>query len=594
VNKKNNNNNEVIRSQAKNYYHIGWRVSAIAKELEVKPATIHSWKNRDGWERATTIERIDDALEQDTLRLIALPVRTKADENRLAANLRYLEKTAKIKKYEKKGGMGSGDKYLNPKLGNSGRKTNKENNQLSDEDVDKLKDWFKKTFLRWDYQKRWFEAKDQFQIRNILKSRQIGATYYFAHEAFLDALETGDNQIFLSATKSQAKIFIEYIKKTVLDVCGVKLKGTDRLQIDNDATIYALATNKSSAQGYHGHYYFDEYFWVHGFKEFQRTSSGMAMHSKWRETYFSTPSSMGHEAYPFWTGEHFNEQRPKSEHISVDIDHKTLRNGNLGEDDQWRNMVTVEDAIEDGCDLFDIDKLRRKYAGPTFDNLLMCKFIDDAASAFSFKSLQRCMVESYEAWDNYHPFAKRPYANLPVWCGYDPARTIDDASFVVIAPPLVSGGKFRLLERHTWQEIDFETQSRHIFNILERYNVEYIGIDTSGIGYGVYELIKKKYTTVTPIVYSIEVKNRMVLKAQNVINNGRFEFDYIESDVIASFTGINKTIKAGQVSYDAGRSQDTGHSDLAWAIMHALDNEPMSAVIEDEMNVTKSVVEFSN
>ena len=38
------------------------------------------------------------------------------------------------------------------------------------------------------------------RIRNILKSRQIGATYYFAGEAFEQAVLTGDPQIFLSAS----------------------------------------------------------------------------------------------------------------------------------------------------------------------------------------------------------------------------------------------------------------------------------------------------------------------------------------------------------------------------------------------------------
>ncbi|MGK7630792.1 terminase large subunit domain-containing protein, partial [Salmonella enterica] len=40
-------------------------------------------------------------------------------------------------------------------------------------------------------------------VRNILKSRQIGATWYFAFEAFENAVMTGDPQIFLSASKVQ-------------------------------------------------------------------------------------------------------------------------------------------------------------------------------------------------------------------------------------------------------------------------------------------------------------------------------------------------------------------------------------------------------
>ena len=41
---------------------------------------------------------------------------------------------------------------------------------------------------------------------------------------------------------------------------------------------------------------------------------------------------------------------------------------------------------------------------------------------------------------------------------------------------------------------------------------------------------------------------------------------------------IRKTLTAsGQhVTYDAGRSEATGHADLAWATMHALDHEPLA------------------
>ncbi|HAI1440814.1 TPA: hypothetical protein HIT88_005174, partial [Escherichia coli] len=49
------------------------------------------------------------------------------------------------------------------------------------------------------------------RIRDILKSRQIGATFYFSREALLRALKTGHNQIFLSASKTQAYVFREYI-----------------------------------------------------------------------------------------------------------------------------------------------------------------------------------------------------------------------------------------------------------------------------------------------------------------------------------------------------------------------------------------------
>ena len=109
----------------------------------------------------------------------------------------------------------------------------------------------------------------------------------------------------------------------------------------------------------------------------------------------------------------------------------------------------------------------------------MCEFIDDTASVFPMMMMQKCMVDSWEEWEDFKPFAARPLAYRPVWIGYDPAKGGDgDASgCAVIAPPLVAGGKFRVLERHRWYGMDFEAQAKSIHEITKRritsYNVCY-------------------------------------------------------------------------------------------------------------------------
>ncbi|MEN1565379.1 terminase family protein, partial [Pseudomonas aeruginosa] len=92
-----------------------------------------------------------------------------------------------------------------------------------------------------DYQKDWYRAGNQ-RTRVILKSRQIGATFYFAREALIDALETGRNQIFLSASKAQAHIFKAYIQSFARDAVGVELKG-DPIILPNGAELHFLGTN---------------------------------------------------------------------------------------------------------------------------------------------------------------------------------------------------------------------------------------------------------------------------------------------------------------------------------------------------------------
>jgi hypothetical protein len=343
------------------------------------------------------------------------------------------------------------------------------------------------------------------------------------------------------------------------------------------ATLYFLGTNARTAQGYHGNFYFDEFFWTHNFEELNKVASGMAMHKQWRKTYFSTPSSIQHEAYSLWSGDRFNKRRPKAERVSIDIGHTNLAPGHLGADRIWRNIVNIEDARASGCNLFDLDELRLEYNPEEFENLLMCGFIDDSFSVFPLQELQRCMVDSWDAWADVHPFAPRPYGDMPVAVGYDPSHTGDSAGLVALALPVKPGGPFRALERHQFRGLDFEAQAGLIEQVTRRYNVLHVGIDTTGMGQAVYQLVRKFFPQARAYNYSIDLKTHLVLKAKSVIGKGRLEFDSSWVELAHAFLAIKRVLTASQrqTTFDAGRNEQTGHADLAWATMHAMDYEPL-------------------
>lgn len=262
----------------------------------------------------------------------------------------------------------------------------------------------------------------------------------------------------------------------------------------------------------------------------------------------------------------------------LDVSHARLMGGRPCEDAIWRQIVTVLDAADRGCDLFDIEELRRDYSAEEFANLLMCEFVDDSASVFPLTMLQPCQVDSWVEWaDDHKPFAVRPYGDRAVWIGYDPAETGDSAGIVVVAPPLVPGGKFRVLERHQFKGMEFKDQAAFIEQITKRYWVTYIGVDATGMGTCVAQLVRQFFPGVTVFNYSPEVKTRLVLKAYDVINDERQEYDAGWIDLTQSLLAIQKTITPSgrQVTYTAGRSRTTGHADLAWALTHALQSEPL-------------------
>lgn len=560
------------RRAARALYWQGWGVAQIAEHLGLPRATVSAWKRRDKWDDAAPIERVEGALEARMVQLIAKAEKDGRDFKELDLLGRQVERMARVRRYSAPGGN---ETDLNPAVANrnAGPKKRPTRNFFDEGAIGELVRKFEAGMF--GYQSTWYAAGLAERIRNILKSRQIGATYYFAREALVDALRTGRNQIFLSASKSQAYQFRSYIIDFAKEV-DVELKG-ENIKLANDAELIFLGTNSRTAQSYHGNLYVDEVFWIPRYQELRKVASGMASQKRWRQTYFSTPSAISHEAYPFWTGTLFNRGRAKADQVRIDVSHEALRAGRHCEDGQWRQIVTIEDAEASGCDLFDIAQLRREYSPDEFAQLFLCQFMDDGNSVFPLSALQRCMVDSWEVWEDWKPFMPRPFGRRAVWLGYDPSNTGDTAALVVLAPPAVAGGKFRILERHQFNGADFAAQAEFIRRTCARFNVTFVGIDVSGLGVGVFQLVRQFRPDAVPYHYNVELKTRMVLKAMDVMSNGRLEWDSGHTDIAASFMSIRKAMTASgrQATYQASRSEDASHGDIAWATMHALINEPL-------------------
>lgn len=576
------------RRQAALLYWQGFSVPQIAEMLQTKRPTVQSWKQRDQWEETAPLNRVESTLEARLIQLYAKPNLTPHDFKVADFLARQMERFARINRY----GQTGNEVDLNPNVANRNKGDRKKptKNFFSDEAIEKLEEiFFAESF---EYQLRWHRAGLEHRIRDILKSRQIGATFYFSREALLHALKTGHNQIFLSASKTQAYVFREYIIQFARRV-DVDLTGDPIVIGNNGAKLIFLGTNSNTAQSHNGDLYVDEIFWIPNFQKLRKVSSGMASQSHLRSTYFSTPSTLAHGAYPFWSGELFNRGRARaSERVDIDISHDALAAGVACPDGQWRQIVTIEDALAGGCTLFNLEQLQRENSVDDFRNLFMCEFVDDKASVFPFEDLQRCMVDSLEEWEDFAPFADNPFGSRPVWVGYDPSHSGDSAGCVVLAPPVVAGGKFRILERHQWKGMDFATQAESIRQLTEKYNVEYIGIDATGLGIGVFQLVRSFYPAARDIRYTPEMKTAMVLKAKDVIRRGCLEYDVSATDITTSFMAIRKTMTSSgrSATYEASRSEEASHADVAWATMHALLNEPLTA---GSGQATSSILEFN-
>ena len=294
-----------LRIQARSMYWRGYTIAQISKELDVPYPTVDAWKRREKWDDAPIIQRINGSIDFRLCQLIEKPDKTDGEIKEIDVLLRSLQRTARLERYQ----QGGNEADLNPKIAsrNKAPKKQAKKNHLNEDAVEKLLEAFEQGM--YPHQQEWHKALEH-GTRQIVKSRQIGATLHFSREALLDACLTGKNKIFISASKNQAQVFKRNIIKFVRETTDIELRG-DPIILSNGAELHFLGTNKNTAQSYSGDLYIDEYFWIPNFTDIEHVASGMAVLDDRKITYFSTPSTINHQAYSLWDGSHFNEGRPK-------------------------------------------------------------------------------------------------------------------------------------------------------------------------------------------------------------------------------------------------------------------------------------------
>ncbi|NHB87178.1 terminase large subunit domain-containing protein [Photorhabdus tasmaniensis] len=578
---------EIIEA-AKTLYIKGWPAKDIARELNIPARTIYHWCDKHQWASLLPLESVETALarrihilskrdnktalELEELRdLVAQHVKLMAQRNK------HAEKMAEIQARAVSSSL-SGDEEGHEQTG----KRRYKKNDVASVTADMIEEAAQNHLF--DYQLHCRANKCQ-DFRFILKCRQAGMTYYFAWEALEDAILTGDNQVFFSASRNQSEIFRFYIVEIAQRHFGITLTGNP-IKLSNGALLRFLSTNASTAQGFNGHLYGDEVFWIPKFARFHEVASAMATHDKFRTTYFSTPSAKTHQAYPIWTGEEWRGDNPKRKKARFPTVSEMRDGGRLCPDGVWRYVLTMEDAIKGGLGaLVSIEKLRNKYSETAFAMLYMCEFVDSKDAVFKFSELQKCAVEA-ALWQDFDPSAARPFGNREVWGGFDPSRSGDNSTFVIVAPPMYDGERFRVLAIYYWQGLNFNWQAEQIKQLMRRYNMTYIGIDVTGIGRGVYDLVTRfAVREASPILYSVESKNRLVMKMIDLITRKRIEWskDAVDdiskerAEIIPSFMAIRRTVtqSGNALTFVAERSEATGHADVFFAISHAVINEPI-------------------
>ncbi|MQE66264.1 terminase, partial [Vibrio parahaemolyticus] len=178
----------------------------IATELKLNnERIIYYWADKYGWRDMLREQTIVESIANRIQTLLELENPSKNQLDMLDRLIKHHTALKKMRAQDKQ----KGEQPVAEKI-----RSNESVHQRSNTDPSKKKKKRKKndiSELTEEQFATWHDSLFEYQhvmrknikqrIRNILKSRQIGATYYFSGEALEDAILTGDNQIFLSASR---------------------------------------------------------------------------------------------------------------------------------------------------------------------------------------------------------------------------------------------------------------------------------------------------------------------------------------------------------------------------------------------------------
>ena len=413
------------------------------------------------------------------------------------------------------------------------------------------------------HQKEWLE--DGNRNRFITASRKTGKTLIFGKEGFFDALETGRPQNFLSASKRQAGLFRNYIKKFSYDEFGVKLKGTDEIVLNTkhgQVSLNFITPSVIYSQGFTGNLYIDEAGWLRKFEEVMEAAKPIASQKTFRTTYITTASSMGHGAYAVKEGMDKNgNKKPRDEENNI------LRSD--GRILLSTHETTLPEAIAKGYDLFEWEDIKEEYGDDEIKRLFLCQWIDERHTFFKLSQLEPCQLPEEELLV---PLS----AKNPIWFGYDPSRSRDSASYTGIEHS-ADLHQYRKFFNERYHNKPARYQAQKIKKRLLQYTMsEFLGIDTSSFGVSVLDDLNimgyPGRVLVKPFFYSHTLKEQLVLNFKRIVEQEMFRYAETDTRLTSSFLSIKRapTQSGDNVTFIANRTAETGHADDFFSAAHAL------------------------
>ena len=404
------------------------------------------------------------------------------------------------------------------------------------------------------YQRAWVKDTSRFKIG--LMSRQVGKSLGAAFEVVLDAMETGQDWIVLSAGERQAKEFIAKVAR-VAEILGEALIAStgydsnaqalsEEVRFANGARVIGLPANPNTARGYSANLVLDEFAFHENPEAIWRAVFPIVtnpLKGKLKLRIISTPAGKNNQFYSLWSGENLTDS--------------------TNTEFQWsKHKVDVYQAVQQGLDL-DVQGLRAALDDEDgFRQEYLCEFLE---SASQFLSTELATQATHKDADQYG----KPILQGQVFVGVDIGRSNDLTVCWTLETHPSLDGVFWTREVLTLQNMPYAEQQALISDRIKQANR--CAIDATGIGdetgerltarFGEHKIEACKFTA----PFKEEIFGR--LKSQMEQNNVRIpDCPIIRKDL----TSLQKQITpGGTVRFVAARTKD-GHSDRANALALAI------------------------
>ena len=187
------------------------------------------------------------------------------------------------------------------------------------------------------------------------------------------------------------------------------------------------------------------------------------------------------------------------------------------------------------------------------------EFLADVETEFPFNLLMSC-VDTNLVYES-------PLLSMGVTVGIDVGRKVDQTAILGVKS---EDNKKKVIYKSVMKGTEYEVQQRFIQGLMDTQQLLKVNIDESGIGNMLCENLRKSNgSLVSGFTFTSELKEKMVVNLKTMLVNKRIVLPD-DSQLLHSLHAIKRQFSStGHIRFDADRSEETGHSDTAWALMLA-------------------------